>query len=395
MPEPPLSSLAQLFPLQQPSPPLTSLPEIDWSRMNQPMGELKPATYTPTQQIGNATADALMSLGANPGVANHLAEGLGNIAMATPAGIAGSALNTIAAEAKGDKPGAFWGMAGMIPGAGPEARAARNAINWDRATLSRGELPIYGDKKVIDIPLASLDRAFKATDPHMYLDNPKTEVAEYAASGNPMSVPEVDAYSVQGGPLRLGFTNGRNRFAVARDNGETTIPVATETPDELRALLAKHGDQPKHELPKYITNGPYSGETTPISGKTLHHETSPENAAALIREDLTNEVSKIRPSNMFMTDNPDIAIGQGGNGVKIEYAGDLVSGSEHAKPGTGDMAGREYRANGIGNGAIRKITVAPGERMDLPPAWERRLSSSFKKQELPDGSIVYTHNGGT
>ena len=277
------------------------------------------------------------------------------------------------------------GGAAGIAGGKLQMRAGEG-VNWDRATVSRGELPIYGDKQVIDVPVAALDRAFKATDPRMYLDKPKAEVAEYAASGKPMSVPEVDV-----GNGRLGFTNGRNRFAVARDNGETTIPVATESPDELRALLAKHGGQPKQELPKFINNGPYSGETTPISGKTLHHETSGENAAALIREDLTNEVSKIRPSNMFMADNPDIAIGQNGSGVRLEYAGDLVSGAEHGKPGTGDMAGREYRANAIGNGAIRRITVAPGERLDLPPAWERRLESSFVRTDTPGGGTVYTH----
>lgn len=145
----------------------------------------------------------------------------------------------------------------------------------------------------------------------------------------------------------------------------------------------------KQQLPPTINSGPYAGETTPLFGKTLYHETSPENAAALIREDLTNEAAKIRPSNLFLADNPDIAIGQGGGGVRIEYEGDLVSGSEHVKPGTGDVAGREYRANGIGNSAIRKITIAPGEKMKLTPAWDRRLNASFDKHELPDGSTVY------
>jgi hypothetical protein len=129
------------------------------------------------------------------------------------------------------------GAAGVAGGKlGIKAGEDLPGINWDRGTVSRGELPIYGDKQVIDVPVDALDRAFKATDPRMYVDSPKPEVAEYAASGKPMSVPEVDADSG-----RLGFTNGRNRFAAARDAGEATIPVATETPDELRALLAKHG----------------------------------------------------------------------------------------------------------------------------------------------------------
>lgn len=285
-------------------------------------------------------------------------------------------------------PGMALGMiggSGVVPG---EAGALRSGINWDRSTVSHGNLPVYGDKTVVEVPTAALDKAFKATDPRAHADvvKPKQEVVDYAASGKPMSLPEVDATNG-----RIGFTNGRNRFAVARDNGEAMIPVATETPEALQALLAKHVEPPKQTLPQYINSGPYSGETTPLSGKTLHHETSPENAVALIREDLTNEASKIRPSKMFLTDNPDIAIGQGGQGVRVEYNGDLVSGAEHVKPGTGDRTGREYQANGIGNGAIQRITVAPGERMDLPPAWERRLGSSFDKQEMPDGSVVYTH----
>ena len=127
----------------------------------------------------------------------------------------------------------------VVPAKGSGPAFGSGLINWDRETVSHGNLPIYGDKTVIDVPVSALDRAFKATDSRMYVDKPKPEVAEYAASGKPMSVPEVDAPNG-----RIGFTNGRNRFAVARDNGETTIPVATETPDELRALLAKHGDAP-------------------------------------------------------------------------------------------------------------------------------------------------------
>lgn len=33
---------------------------FDWSRYNQPFGELMPATYTPTQRIGHVAADAMM-----------------------------------------------------------------------------------------------------------------------------------------------------------------------------------------------------------------------------------------------------------------------------------------------------------------------------------------------
>jgi len=40
--------------------------QFDWSHYNLPFGELKAATYTPTQRIGNTGADALRGLGMQP-----------------------------------------------------------------------------------------------------------------------------------------------------------------------------------------------------------------------------------------------------------------------------------------------------------------------------------------
>ncbi len=82
-----------------------------------PFGELKPATFTPTQRIGNLAADAATALGMQPYTANDLARRTGNVLGLTPLGVAGSALDFIDATHRGDLPGAIAAAAGMIPDA--------------------------------------------------------------------------------------------------------------------------------------------------------------------------------------------------------------------------------------------------------------------------------------
>jgi hypothetical protein len=82
-----------------------------------PFGELKPATYTPTQHIGNLAASALMALGMQPYNANDLTSRVGNLLGLTPLGVAGSALDLIDAKRRDDFPGVLAAASGMIPGA--------------------------------------------------------------------------------------------------------------------------------------------------------------------------------------------------------------------------------------------------------------------------------------
>lgn len=143
-------------------------------------------------------------------------------------------------------------------------------------------------------------------------------------------------------------------------------------------------------MPEILRMGSGGIQTTPLVGKTLWHETSPENAADIIREDMTNYAPNVRPSNLFVADNPDIALGQGGNGVHIEFNGDLSSGVENKKPGAGDMAGREYRLNANGNNSINRVTVDPGHKLDLGGSFQDRFLSDFDMTKNPDGTTVFT-----
>ena len=69
--------------------PLTAPPgrdAIDWSKLNQPMGEIKKDDPSVTERARQVTQDALMAAGAEPYRARHLAEGTVGIAGFTPMG---------------------------------------------------------------------------------------------------------------------------------------------------------------------------------------------------------------------------------------------------------------------------------------------------------------------
>jgi hypothetical protein len=108
-------------------------PTADWSQYNQPFGELRPATYTPTQHIGNFAASALTGLGMQPYTANDLTSRVGNLLGLTPLGIAGSALDLIGAKRRDELPGVVAAAAGMIPGAKGVGRGVAKAVHLHHA----------------------------------------------------------------------------------------------------------------------------------------------------------------------------------------------------------------------------------------------------------------------
>jgi hypothetical protein len=72
----------------------------------------------------------------------------------------------------------------------------------------------------------------------MVLDNPQTHVLDYAQSGSPMSLPELE-YNAN--KQSITFRNGRNRFVAASLLGQNTTPVATPagTADQLVNFVNK------------------------------------------------------------------------------------------------------------------------------------------------------------
>lgn len=108
-------------------------PTVDWSRYNQAFGELKAATYTPTQHIGNLVADGLTGLGMQPYTANDLTSRLGNVLGLSPLGVAGAGLDLIDAQRRGDIRGALVAAAGVMPGAKLVARGVARSVAREAA----------------------------------------------------------------------------------------------------------------------------------------------------------------------------------------------------------------------------------------------------------------------
>jgi hypothetical protein len=122
---------------------LGKYPDLSAPSYGPTFGELKPAHYAPTQRFGNAVADGLMALGMQPYTANDLSHRVGNVLnLVPPIGIAGSAADTLDAQASHDNVGTLLGMAGMLPGAGPEICAASNEI---RSTIDAAREGVAGD----------------------------------------------------------------------------------------------------------------------------------------------------------------------------------------------------------------------------------------------------------
>jgi hypothetical protein len=149
------------------------------------------------------------------------------------------------------------------------------------------------------------------------------------------------------------------------------------------------------EMPKKVNEWLSNFKTTPIQKPSLYHETSLDKAASIFKDDLLNTVEEARPSKMFVTDNPDIALGQSGQGVLIEFDGNLVSGKEHIKPGTGKIAGTEYITDAFAQNSIKSIVLKQGGELPVSKTWKKVLENDFSKEIFKDGSIKWTRKNKT
>ncbi len=135
-----------------------------------------------------------------------------------------------------------------------------------------------------------------------------------------------------------------------------------------------------------IATGPAVVQPREIaSGRQLYRETSTQGLSDLLIDDQRAHVRQI-----FVTDSPDLAIGQGQNkGVQVVFREGSLSGTEHVKPGTGDRAGREYQADMVAPRAIESFTVPAGFKPKEMRGLARRALDEFDARPQPDGSVVY------
>jgi hypothetical protein len=133
--------------------------------------------------------------------------------------------------------------------------------------------------------------------------------------------------------------------------------------------------------------GPGSIKPTVIAPDApLYREMSADNLTDFLRQD--NQFSY---AAVFVTDNADLALGQGSNkGIKVQFRANAVSGEEHRKPMTGDLAGREYKANVFAPKAIESITFdSEADLKKLKGLPARVLQTEFERASDGKKSIVF------
>ena len=165
--------------------------------------------------------------------------------------------------------------------------------------------------------------------------------------------------------------------------------ITSETPPAtVEPTAVEETELPRVDSIPRFAFGPTS--ITPVviaEDKPLYRETNAGGLTDLLRADRQFEYS-----GAFVTDNPDLALGQGDNkGIQVEFRPNSVSGEENKKPMTGDLTGREYKSDVIAPQAVQVITfVDPKQLKKIAPLVKRTLNSSFDKTENPDGSIKFT-----
>ena len=223
-------------------------PPLDWSRYNQPTGELRAATYTPTQHIGNLVASALMGIGMPPYTANNLTSRVGNVLGLTPLGVAGSALDLIDAKRRDDISGVVAAAAGMIPGAKGVARGAaeeagaalRRAVPKDVAFATHEAIPGADTGHLAGSINASPEaRAAYSADPRStWAFAPGGRDAIYAGGGG-KGVPTQPTIEMQGlYPRPDGVVETNPGWTARPLVSPDSVKASTVVPDDKNALNA-------------------------------------------------------------------------------------------------------------------------------------------------------------
>lgn len=143
-------------------------------------------------------------------------------------------------------------------------------------------------------------------------------------------------------------------------------------------------------MPKQVSLGMGQLKTTPID-KPVYREMNLEGFEDLVRDTLLSSGST---KNLFVTDNIDLALGQGGNkGILVQLRGDAVSGKEHKKPMSGDLTGREYKTDFLSIDSIDQFILPKDTKLRSPT--RRGIQGQFTYKKLDDGSILATRKGVT
>lgn len=295
-------------------------------------------------------------------------------------------------------------LAGTVEGARSYAPAQAPAA----ATPMQGPVPTFGGQAIAP--------AIGTVTPQAELVTPTPELVTPAAApvttaAQQVALPEPDVAIEQ----QFGLDKLRQAPRPQRIQGKA---VADLSEDDLRAVvendaapaITRRGAQieldarakevlattpevaattaPRVDSIERLPVGPGSIKPRVIAeNKPLYRETNTDGIGGLLRED-----KQFTPENMFVTDNKDIALGQGKNkGVLVEFRPNSLSGEENVKPMTGELAGREYKADLSAPRAVQSITFTdPKELKAVRGLTGRTLMQEFDRSINDAGQTVFT-----
>ena len=207
-------------------------------------------------------------------------------------------------------------------------------------------------------------------------DHPYETLGEFSGLGGQVKA----AKAVAKGVKKLGPTVDEIAQEYLRKTGGTMAVAPDSVTKQISDLM------PRVDSIERFPMGPTSIKPKVIApNMPLHREMDVENLTDFLRND-----RQFAYSPAFVTDNPDLAIGQGTNkGVKVKFRPNSISGEENVKPMTGAIAGREYRADVIAPRAIESITFASAaELKKIRPIAANVIKRDFEK--IKDGKKEIT-----
>lgn len=264
----------------------------------------------------------------------------------------------------------------VVEGLRPETREAALRTAVAQAVTGRE----------IDVePVVDLDPSRRtAADP----------VAEARAAAERADAPEqatlVDFEAARETPEPKPAAPELDEAQAALDEAMTAAKDAAKAGSEAYKYSREGGDAdlfPRVDAQKLMQVG-FTGFVPRVvaEGKPLYREVNESGLFDLILLD-----DGFHATNIFVADNPDIAIGQGTNrGIKVTLRPNSASGRENVKPGTGDIAGREYQIDALAPRAVQSVTMPAKTVGKLRGLVKVRLGRSFDRVNNGDGTVTFT-----
>lgn len=203
---------------------------------------------------------------------------------------------------------------------------------------------------------------------------------------------EVADYDAQVTKLKSALRNlGVTDNKILKSAADKFDEVLMSKGSDSGPALAAAPEGPRVDSIERFPLGPTSIKPKVVAeGQPLYRETNAGGVDDLLRND-----PQFTYAPVFVTDNPDLALGQGDNvGALVEFRPNSVSGEISPKPIPGELTGKEYKADVIAPKAAQRVTFDNARVLNgLSGLAKRTLSQNFDKKVLPNGKIEFTRKG--